>query len=66
MTHRGKRSPSSLKRREAKKLAKAEAYWDRERHESVALKKIDILGIIRGEVLYDSRGYISPSIEEKF
>lgn len=57
-----KRSITSKLEREARKLALNEAFWDRERRESVSLKPIKVVGIEEGEVLYNLEGYVSPSI----
>jgi len=40
----------------------AESYWDPERCELVALRDYPLLRISRGEVLFDRRGYVNPSL----
>jgi len=40
-----------------------EAYWDRERCELVALADHPFLGVGKGEVLFDTRGYVNPVLE---
>ena len=50
-------------RREARRVVLRDAYWDRERGESVATRDVKVVGVLRGEVLYDVRGYVSPSVD---
>jgi hypothetical protein len=57
-----KRSRSSLERREARRRALREAFWDRERMEAVSLTSYPEVSVSQGEVLYTGRGFISPSI----
>jgi hypothetical protein len=40
-----------------------EAYWDRERCELVAIEDHPFLGVGKGEVLFDTRGYVNPALE---
>jgi len=40
-----------------------EAYWDRERCELVAIEHHPFLGVGKGEVLFDARGYVNPALE---
>jgi len=54
-----------LKRRRMISLAVRESLWDRERAELVSLRGYPAVNIARGEVLFDKRGYVSPSIEKK-
>jgi len=42
-----------------------EAYWDRQRAELVAVHDYPFYNVARGEVLFDRRGYVNPSLEEK-
>jgi len=57
-----KRSRSSQERREARKRALRDAFWDRERMEAVSLASYPEATVSQGEVLYTGRGFISPSI----
>lgn len=61
MTH--KHAPNSQLKRYDRKRLLAEAYWDREVKESVALSSGGILQIDRGDVLHDAKGYIHPALE---
>lgn len=61
MVHR--RSEFAARLREARRLVLREAYWDRERGESVSVREMKSIGVVRGEVLYDVRGFVSPSID---
>ncbi len=40
-----------------------EAYYDHERCESVAIDTYLLMGIVRGEVLFDSRGFRAPTLD---
>lgn len=62
MVHR--RSEVARARREARRLVLREAYWDRKRGEAVSLREVKTIGVVGGEVLYDVRGVISPSVAE--
>lgn len=50
--------------REARRQVLREAYWDKDRGECVSRGEMRPLGVVRGEVLYDVRGFISPSISQ--
>ena len=39
------------------------AFWDRERGETVALGSYPFLNVGRGEILFDKRGYLNPSLK---
>ena len=54
-----------LQRRRMISLAVRESWWDPERAELVALRSYPIVNVERGEVLFDKRGYASPSIEKQ-
>lgn len=56
------RSDFARLRREARRMVLREAYWDRERGECVSRREMRPIDVERGEVLYDVRGFISPSI----
>jgi len=58
-----KRGLRSLEKREARWLAVRTAYWDRERKEAIALEDLEVIKVVRGEVLYDRRGFLSPSLK---
>jgi len=60
MPHR--RRVASRLRREARRLALDQAFWDRERGEGVSLWRVEVLGVEEGEVLYSLGGYVSPSV----
>lgn len=65
MTHkRGARGKESRARFLARQTVLAEAYWDRQVKESVAVRTGGIVQVDRGDVLYDSRGYTHPALEE--
>jgi hypothetical protein len=65
MTHlRGKRGGESRAKFLARKTVLAEAFWDHRLKESVALTCGGILQVERGDVLYDSKGYVHPSLKE--
>jgi len=59
-----KRSYYACLRREARRQVLREAYWDRERGECVSLREMPPIRVVRGEVLYDVRGFVSPSISQ--
>ncbi len=61
LVHR--RSEFAVRLREARRMVLREAYWDRVRGESVSVREMRPLGVARGEVLYDVRGFVSPSID---
>jgi len=51
-----------LMRKLQRRMLLAESYWDPERCELVALRDYPLLRISRGEVLFDRRGYVNPSL----
>jgi len=53
-----------LRRMERQRLL-AESWWDPDRAELVALRSYPMHGIGRGEVLFDRRGYVNPSLERR-
>jgi len=53
-----------LRRMERQRLL-AESWWDPDRAELVALRNYPMHGISRGEVLFDRRGYVNPSLERR-
>lgn len=57
-----RRSDYAEHRREARRQVLREAYWDREKGECVSVREMKPIGVVRGEVLYDARGFVSPSI----
>ena len=50
-----------IKRIERRRMFDA-AFWDRERAETVALGSYPFLNVGKGEVLFDKRGYLNPSL----
>lgn len=40
-----------------------EAFWDGEHAETISLGSYPFLQIVKGEVLFDKRGYLNPSLE---
>jgi len=42
-----------------------ESFWDRHRAELVAVHDYPFYGITKGEVLFDRRGYVNPSLERQ-
>ena len=42
-----------------------EAFWDKHRAELVAVHDYPFYGVMRGEVLFDRRGYVNPSLERQ-
>ncbi len=61
LVHR--RSECAALRREARRLVLREGFWDGWRGECVAVRDVGVLGVVRGEVLYDVRGFVSSSVE---
>lgn len=61
---RGRRGKESHERYLALRAVFSQAYWDRQRKECIALTSGGILQVDRGDVLYDSKGYVHPSLEE--
>jgi hypothetical protein len=59
-----KRSSYATLKRRIRKTVLRGAYWDKRQGECISMMDAEILGIIRGEVLYDSRGHLSPSLHE--
>ena len=57
-----KRGIANRLKREARRQALDQAFWDKERGESVSLSRMTVLGVEEGEVLYSLGGYVSPSI----
>ncbi len=41
-----------------------EAYHDHEKGESVSTDTYPLIAVIRGEVLFDSRGFRAPSLDD--
>ena len=65
--HRHKKSSSSKRyslRREAQKKLWKEAFHDKELAEFVSQDFYPIIGVVRGEVILDSRGMVSPALKE--
>ena len=50
---------------ERKRLLR-EAFWDRQRAELVAVDDYPLYGISKGEVLFDQKGYVNPSLMRDF
>jgi len=42
-----------------------EAFWDRRAAELIAVRDYPSLNVFRGEVLFDRRGYVNPSLLRK-
>jgi hypothetical protein len=59
-----KRSSHAILKRRIRKIVLRASYWDKKRGECISMIDAEILGIIRGEVLHDSRGHLSPSLHE--
>ncbi|MEM2578527.1 MAG: hypothetical protein QXV88_06575 [Candidatus Bathyarchaeia archaeon] len=48
-----------------RRLMLNEAFWDRRAAELIAVKDYPSLNVFRGEVLFDRRGYVNPSLLRK-
>jgi len=60
-----KRSSQARLKRMIRNNVLRKAYWDKRLGECISMIDARTLKIIKGEVLYDSRSYISPSLEEE-
>lgn len=63
MGKRGRRSDRSGRRRRELKRLRDEAYYDRERAETISLHDYPTIDIRRGEVCHDARGYLHPNLD---
>jgi len=68
MTHRrGRHSPGNKLRQQVRRTLLAEAFWDRREEpywECIASTDGGIVAVDRGDVLFDAKGYIHPTLKE--